>query len=234
MPKVFASGISYLARYIAVVSIMLLGACATVDFDYPKEESHALVPAETSETYLGTQIMPVAAEHPGESGFYLQFDGIDALAGRFVLARYAEKTIDAQYYLISNDKVGMLFIGALLQAADRGVRVRLLLDDIQTQGYDAGMAALDSHPNFEVRIFNPFASRSARFMDAFSFSRVNRRFCGIKLCLNRSHRTRQCLLGILQFCYGCCLRGLIRSCRMRLPPLPGGFTGGSQGHKQCQ
>jgi len=175
MPKIFASGISYLARYIAIFSAMLLGACATVDFDYPKEESHALVPAETSETFLGKLIVPAAAEHPGESGFYLQFDGIDALAGRFVLARYAEKTIDAQYYLITSDKVGMLFIGALLQAADRGVRVRLLLDDIQTQGYDAGMAALDSHPNFEVRIFNPWASRSARFMDAFSFSRINRR-----------------------------------------------------------
>ncbi len=162
MPKIFASGISYLARYIAIFSTLLLGACATVDFDYPKEESHALVATETSGTYLGKKIMAAAAEHPGESGFYLQFDGIDALAGRFVLAKYAEKTIDAQYYLITSDKVGMLFIGALLQAADRGVRVRLLLDDIQTQGYDAGMAALDSHPNFEVRIFNPWASRSAR------------------------------------------------------------------------
>jgi putative cardiolipin synthase len=68
-----------------------------------------------------------------------------------------------------------VFIGSLLEAADRGVRVRLLLDDIQTAGYDAGMAALDSHPNFEVRIFNPFAVRGARGANFTDFGRVNRR-----------------------------------------------------------
>jgi len=92
------------------------------------------------------------------------------------LAERAERSLDAQYYLIKNDIVGKAFINALLRAADRGVRVRLLLDDIFTGGYDAGMAGLDSHPNFEIRIFNPFARRSARFMDGVtSFSRINRR-----------------------------------------------------------
>jgi putative cardiolipin synthase len=63
-----------------------------------------------------------------------------------------------------------------LQAADRGVRVRLLLDDILTKGYDAGMAALDSHPNFEVRIFNPFGARTFRYAGSItSVSRINRR-----------------------------------------------------------
>ncbi|MCH8278877.1 MAG: phospholipase D family protein, partial [Proteobacteria bacterium] len=86
------------------------------------------------------------------------------------------RSIDAQYYLIKNDITGNAFIHALLQAADRGVRVRLLVDDMFTGGYDAGMAGLDSHPNFEIRIFNPFARRSARFMDGLtSFSRINRR-----------------------------------------------------------
>jgi putative cardiolipin synthase len=103
-------------------------------------------------------------------------DGVDALATRLRLAHIAERSIDAQYYLITNDVVGRAFIYSLLMAADRGVRVRLLLDDIQTKGYDTGMAALDSHPDFEVRIFNPFASRTARAMDFLTnFSRVNRR-----------------------------------------------------------
>jgi putative cardiolipin synthase len=103
-------------------------------------------------------------------------DGIDALAARLLLAERAERTLDAQYYLIKNDITSNAFIHALLDAADRGVRVRLLLDDIFTGGYDAGMAGLDSHPNFEIRIFNPFARRSARFMDGItSFSRINRR-----------------------------------------------------------
>jgi putative cardiolipin synthase len=175
MPKIFAFANSQLFRCMPIFGALVISACATVDFDYPKEATLAPTVEETADTYLGSRTTVRAAQHPGESGFYLQFDGIDALAGRFALAKRAEKTIDAQYYLITNDKVGMLFIGALLQAADRGVRVRLLLDDIQTQGYDTGMAALDSHPNFEVRIFNPWASRSARFMDAFSFSRINRR-----------------------------------------------------------
>jgi len=154
--------------------IAVLSGCATVDFDYPKPESSAYT--DTGDTYLGKQLAGLADQHPGEAGFYPLSDGIDALASRLLLAERAEKTIDAQYYLIKNDIVSHAFINVLLRAADRGVRVRLLVDDIFTGGYDAGMAGLDSHPNFEIRIFNPFARRSARFMDGItSFSRVNRR-----------------------------------------------------------
>jgi len=151
-----------------------LSACASVDFDYPKPASTAVT--DTGGTYLGKQLEGMAEQHPGEAGFYPIADGIDALAARLLLAERAERTLDAQYYLIKNDIVGRAFINTLLRAADRGVRVRLLLDDIFTSGYDAGMAGLDSHPNFEIRIFNPFARRSARFMDGItSFSRINRR-----------------------------------------------------------
>jgi len=155
----------------------MLGACATVDLDTPKEETYALDPATTADTYFGQRAVPQVAQHPaGESGFYFMFDGIDALAARLLLTSEAEQSIDAQYYLITADKVGQIFIRSLLNAADRGVRVRLLLDDIQTQGYDTGMAALDSHPNFTVRIFNPFAGRGSRVGDGLTdFSRINRR-----------------------------------------------------------
>ncbi len=150
-----------------------VGSCATVDFDYPKSESSAI--AAENDTYFDTRLDEIDEIRPGESGFYLLSDGIEALAARLLIAERAEQTIDAQYYLITNDPIGYAFIGALLQAADRGVRVRLLLDDIQTQGYDAGMAALDSHPNFEVRIFNPFGGRGMRVSNAADFSRINRR-----------------------------------------------------------
>ncbi len=157
---------------IAVFS--LLCSCASVDFDYPKPASNAFT--DTGDTYLGRNLDGLAEQHPGEAGFYPLSNGIDALAARLLLAERAERTLDAQYYLIKNDTVSHAFINVLLRAADRGVRVRLLLDDIFTGGYDAGMAGLDSHPNFEIRIFNPFARRSARFMDGItSFSRVNRR-----------------------------------------------------------
>jgi len=152
----------------------LLCGCASVDFDYPKPESTVIT--DTGDTYFGQQLAGLAEQHPGEAGFYPLSNGIDALAARLLLAARAERTLDAQYYLIKKDTVSRAFINALLRAADRGVRVRLLLDDIFTGGYDAGMAGLDSHPNFEIRIFNPFARRSARFMDGLtSFSRVNRR-----------------------------------------------------------
>ena len=166
--------INPLRKLCLLVLAATLSACASVDFDYPKPASTAVT--DTGGTYLGKQLAGLAEQHPGESGFYPIGDGIDALAARLLLASRAERTLDAQYYLIKNDIVGRAFIDALLQAADRGVRVRLLLDDIFTGGYDAGMAGLDSHPNFEIRIFNPFARRSARFMDGItSFSRINRR-----------------------------------------------------------
>jgi putative cardiolipin synthase len=155
--------------------LTLLGGCATVDFDHPKPESTAL--SDTGTTYLGKQLNGITDSYPdGYSGFLPLADGIEALSVRLLLADRAEKSIDAQYYLLKPGIVGSAFVGSLLRAADRGVRVRLLLDDMFTDGYDAGMAGLDSHPNIEIRIFNPFASRSARFIDGItSFSRINRR-----------------------------------------------------------
>jgi len=163
-----------LRHYCLVATVVVVSGCATVEFDYPKPVSNTLT--DTGDTYLGKRLARLADQHPDEAGFYLMGNGIDALASRLLLAERAEKTIDAQYYLIKDDIVSRAFIDALLRAADRGVRVRLLVDDVFTGGYDAGMAGLDSHPNFEIRIFNPFAYRSARFMDGITgFSRVNRR-----------------------------------------------------------
>ena len=161
-------------RFCLVAIVAALSACASVDFDAPKSVTHVLT--DTGDTYLAQELEGVAEQHPGESGFYPMSDGIDALAARILLAERAERTLDAQYYLIKDGVTGSAFIHALLRAADRGVRVRLLVDDMFTGGFDAGMAGLDSHPNFEIRIFNPFARRSMRFMDGVtSFSRINRR-----------------------------------------------------------
>jgi putative cardiolipin synthase len=164
-----------LPRYwFLITAFAMLGGCATIDFDRPKTTTAAF--NDTDDTYLGRGLAGLAEAHPGQAGFYPVIDAIDGLAIRLLMAKRAERSIDAQYYLVKNDIVGMLFIGALLEAADRGVRVRLLVDDIFTNGYDTGMAALDSHPNFEIRIFNPFARRSARVLDAItSFGRINRR-----------------------------------------------------------
>jgi len=164
---------SLFLRFLLPVSLVLLAGCATVDFDAPKSASTAIT--DTADTYFGRAMANFGEKPPGESGFYLLTDGIEALAARLQAAKRAEKTLDAQYYLITDDQIGIVFVGSLLDAADRGVRVRLLLDDIQTQGYDAGMAALDSHPNFEVRIYNPFSGRGSRASAITEFGRINRR-----------------------------------------------------------
>ena len=159
-----------------IMAALLLQACSSIDFDYPKTESFALT--GTEDTYLGVHLADVVEGKPeDQSGFYPLPDGVDALAARLLLIDRAERSIDIQYYLIKDDLVGNAFVHALLRAADRGVRVRLLLDDIMTKGYDAGMAALDSHPHFEMRVFNPFNRGSAgRTLGALgSFSRINRR-----------------------------------------------------------
>ena len=79
-----------------------------------------------------------------------------------LLARAAERSLDVQYYIWHDDMTGSLLLDALWQAAERGVRVRLLLDDNNTAALDEALAALDAHPNIEVRLFNPFASRGFR------------------------------------------------------------------------
>jgi putative cardiolipin synthase len=153
--------------------IMSVAGCASVDFDYPKIDSRAL--QNTDQGTLAKQFSTRVAEHPDEAGFYPIYGGVDSLAMRLLMAERAEFSIDAQYFLIHDDLVGNAFINALLRAADRGVRVRFLLDDVLAKGLDPGLAALAAHDNFEVRIFNPFAYRSARALDVTNLSRVTRR-----------------------------------------------------------
>jgi putative cardiolipin synthase len=130
----------------------------------------------TGATRLGRAISPRREAHPGVSGVYPLPDARDAFAARMVLAQAADRTLDVQYYIWRNDMTGTMLFAALRQAADRGVRVRLLLDDNNTSGLDSTLAALDAHPNIEVRLFNPFVFRSVRVLGYLTdFSRANRR-----------------------------------------------------------
>ena len=144
----------------AALAIIMNVGCATLPKDFHRPESYAL--ADTENTLFGKLLADEKADHPGKSGFHLLTEGLDAFVARAVLANHAERSIDAQYYLYHNDLVGKLFTDLLLKAADRGVRVRLLVDDMALSGRDLGAVALDSHPNLEVRLFNPFSRNVGR------------------------------------------------------------------------
>jgi putative cardiolipin synthase len=158
----------------AVLLALLLGACTSVPFDYPRTPSEA-IPSSTDSHY-GTLYQEWKDEHGELSGFLPLIAGIDALGARLVMMERAESSIDAQYFLIKPDQAGELFLGKLLRAADRGVRVRLLIDDIFTPRMDSDLALMNSHPNIEVRLFNPLSRYSPRAWNLlFDFKRVNRR-----------------------------------------------------------
>ncbi len=127
-------------------------------------------------TRLAGALAAGIAAHPGKSGIHPLHVPQDAFAARVLLAAAAERSLDLQYYIWHADSTGLLLYEAVIKAADRGVRVRILLDDNNTKGLDPTIAALDAHPNVEVRLYNPILPRSLRAL-AFvtDFARVNRR-----------------------------------------------------------
>jgi putative cardiolipin synthase len=135
----------------------LVAGCATLP-EPAAPESRAFSAPET--TRLGRLVAPAAEANAPRTGVLLVESGADALRHRHALVETAERAIDAQYYIWNSDISGLLLIARLLEAADRGVRVRLLLDDFNVGDRDPGLAALASHTNVEVRIFNPVAKRS--------------------------------------------------------------------------
>lgn len=155
-------------QFLIIIVVFLLSGCATLPENTGRTYSTALV--DTTETTLGFEVGKMSAAHPGESGFLLLGNGLDAYVARAVFANLAERTIDVQYYLYHNDLVGGLIGYELLKAADRGVRVRILLDDMGLEGRDLNIATFASHPNIEIRIFNPFSRnifRTSQFLTRF-------------------------------------------------------------------
>lgn len=116
------------------------------------------------------------AEHAGQTGVFPLASPRDAFVALHQLADAADATIDALYYIWHPDQSGYLLFEALWRAAERGVRVRLMLDDGNTEGLDATLAALDAHPNVDVRLYNPLRWRKLRYLNALTdFRRANRR-----------------------------------------------------------
>ncbi|KTG16309.1 hypothetical protein AUR63_05055 [Guyparkeria sp. XI15] len=141
-----------------------------------RPESSAITTDQARLTPLGNALKSQTAAHPGQMGIYLLDEPAKTFAALTHLARRAQRTLDIQYYIWYGDRSGTLLLRELLDAGRRGVRVRLLLDDQGTTELDTELAALNAHPNIEVRLFNPFLMRDARWVGFLTrFERANRR-----------------------------------------------------------
>lgn len=154
-----------------------LSGCLSLPPLEDRPASRAVAAASTSESALGRAVAArMSRGAPGQSGIHPLLDPREAFAARLLLAQTAERTLDVQYYIWHDDLTGTLLLEALRNAAERGVRVRLLLDDNGTAGMDSTLVALDDEPNIEVRLFNPFLHRRFKWLGYVAdFSRANRR-----------------------------------------------------------
>ncbi|BCS35008.1 phospholipase D family protein [Luteitalea sp. TBR-22] len=149
-------------------------ACASLPTVRTIEPSFVI--EDTEDTAVARSAARSLGALAGPSGIHLLPRGPGAFLARLVLAEAAQRSIDAQYYIWEDDTVGKALMGALVRAADRGVRVRLLIDDIGSLPDDQTLLVIDAHPNIDVRLFNPASTRSARGMWMVTdFARVNRR-----------------------------------------------------------
>lgn len=161
----------------ALLSLMALWSYGRFARRARGPDSHALPPGD--DTPLDTMLAPLQAAHRGESGLALVPGGFDAFALRAASAAQARRSLDIMVYIWNDDRAGRLLAHDLLAAADRGVRVRLLLDDVNTLGFDPKYLALNAHPRVEVRHFNPIRARRTMIGRGFeillSLVRINRR-----------------------------------------------------------
>jgi len=148
-----------LTAFWACALVLLSAGCASIPVGFDQ------VPSQTwqhpEQTELGTFFDEFAPADRSLSGVRLISNPKEAFRARFGFAALAEKSLDLQYYLWKDDLTGQLLIFRALQAADRGVHVRLLIDDIIHSGRDISYGAIDTHPNMEIRVYNPMGNRGA-------------------------------------------------------------------------
>jgi putative cardiolipin synthase len=141
-----------------VTASLLMMGCATIDLDLPRAVSHAF--AYPEQTTLGRTFADRGKARPDESGFRVLESGADAGMARVALADAAERTLDLQYFIVQDDTTSAFLMRRVVSAAHRGVRVRILLDDLHGPNRDFAMAVTAADPRIELRLFNPFLQRN--------------------------------------------------------------------------
>ncbi|MBP6113522.1 MAG: phospholipase D family protein [Acinetobacter sp.] len=164
-------------------SILILSSCLVIGLPacttLPKQQ---VVPAQyafdtnTDDTTLSKIVTPLKTQNPDLTGYHILYEPLEAIASRLQLIDKAEKTLDLQYYIWDNDTIGSLALYKIIQAADRGVKVRLLMDDNNAKAMEAVYLALDQHQNIDVKLFNPYRLRRLRPVEMIiDLKRINRR-----------------------------------------------------------
>ena len=165
---------SMLAIYCSI-AITVTG-CSTLPKHTIESIPETTLQVDTTQTTLAQIIQPLQEQHPELTGYLVLFEPLEALSARLSLIDKAEKRLDLQYYIWDNDKVGSLALHALIRAADRGVKIRLLIDDNNAKSTEGIFLALAQHPNIEVKLFNPYRFRKYRALDMIlDLKRINRR-----------------------------------------------------------
>lgn len=164
---------------VTLCAVVALGpSCSTLSLTPDRPISHSLKPAQTGKL---AQVSAHARMKlgSGKSAFHLIKRNDEAMKWRLALIDDATTSIDIQYFIWERDESGLLLLSHLLEAADRGVRVRLLVDDFMLKSKSKNLSALCHHPNFKIRIFNPQYVQSGKIVSAlefvFRFGKLNRR-----------------------------------------------------------
>lgn len=170
------------SRYGILAFIILLSGCATrlPASHYQQDATYAL--EDTSKTRLGLAYEQAALKHPEESGFHILSSGPEALMMRIALIEASQRSLDLQYFSTREDTTGKLLLEAIARAAARGVRVRMLLDDWDLEDFEASAVSLDTHPNIEIRVFNPYSTRDESF-----FAHIGHVFSDVSQFTRRMH-----------------------------------------------
>jgi len=154
--------------------VLIVCSCAQLPKGYQAERTAAVT--GTEDTALGLRSIAERQNQLDKSRFIPLMSGVDAFYARIDLTVMAERSLDLQYFLWHKDLTGQILLKFVLDAADRGVRVRILLDDLDNQALDSEFHALDTHPNISIRLFNPFVTRGFKYADFFTdTARINRR-----------------------------------------------------------
>lgn len=162
---------------ISTCLLLSITACSTLPPQQSVGSESSVVPAISHHSStLKRQLAPLRQQYPHLTGYHLLINPEEALSARLSLIERAEHSIDVQYYIWENDEIGSLLFDALLKAGDRGVKVRLLIDDNNAKNIEEVLLVLSSHQNIEVKLFNPYRFRKYRAVDmVLDTKRINRR-----------------------------------------------------------